>query len=59
VQRLAGSPGRRPGLAVLIGVIYAAAAEEVPLAHRAAHALLATGALEAAAAELEELARAG
>ena len=57
VQGLAASPGVAAGHAVVIGVLDDAPADEVPLAHRAAQALLATGALEAAAGELEELAR--
>jgi phosphoenolpyruvate-protein kinase (PTS system EI component) len=57
VQGLAASPGVAAGCAVVLGVPDSAPTEEVPLARRAAEALLATGALEAAAAELEELAR--
>jgi multiphosphoryl transfer protein len=57
VQGLAASPGVAAGCAVVMGVLDTAPAEKVPPAHRLPQALLATGALEAAAAELEDLAR--
>jgi phosphoenolpyruvate-protein kinase (PTS system EI component) len=57
VQGLAASPGVAAGHAVVMGVLDDAPADEVPRARRPAQALLATGALEAAAGELEELAR--
>jgi phosphoenolpyruvate-protein kinase (PTS system EI component) len=57
VQGLAASPGVAAGCAVVLGVLDTAPTTDVPLAHRPAQVLLATGALEAAAAELEELAR--
>jgi phosphoenolpyruvate-protein kinase (PTS system EI component) len=56
VQGMAASPHMAAGPAVVIGVVDTSPAAEVPLAHRAAQALVATGALEAAAVELEELA---
>jgi phosphoenolpyruvate-protein kinase (PTS system EI component) len=54
---VAASPGVAAGRAVVFGVLDTAPADEVPQRHRAAQALLATNALEAAAAELEDLAR--
>ena len=57
VQGLAASPGAAAGHAVVMGVLDDVPADEVPRARRPAQALLATGALEAAAGELEELAR--
>jgi phosphoenolpyruvate-protein kinase (PTS system EI component) len=56
VQGVAASPGVAAGSAVVLGVLDSAPSEEVPRARRAAEALLAAHALEAAAAELEELA---
>ena len=57
VLGLAASPGVAAGRAVVIGVPDDASTEEVPIPHRPVQALRATGALEAAAGELEELAR--
>ena len=57
LRGVAASPGVAAGRAVVFAVLDAAPAEEVPPRHRAAQALLATDALEAAAAELEDLAR--
>jgi len=56
VQGLTASPGMAAGRAVVIDAVDTAPAAEVPLANRAAQALAAAGALEAAAVELEELA---
>ena len=56
VQGLTASPGMAAGRAVVIDVVNTASVAEVPLANRPAQALVATGALEAAAVELEELA---
>ena len=56
VQGLTASPGMAAGRAVVIDAVDSAPAAEVPLANRAAQALAAAGALEAAAVELEELA---
>ena len=56
VQGLTASPGMAAGRAVVIDVVDTAPAAEVGLGNRAAQALVATGALEAAAVELEELA---
>jgi phosphoenolpyruvate-protein kinase (PTS system EI component) len=56
VQGLTASPGMAAGRAVVIGVVDTAPAAKVGLGNRAAQALVATGALEAAAVELEELA---
>ena len=57
LRGVAASPGVAVGRAVVFAVLDTAPAEEVPPRHRAAQALLATDALEAAAAELEDLAR--
>jgi multiphosphoryl transfer protein len=57
LRGVAASPGIAAGRAMVFAVLDTAPAEEVPPRHRAAHALLATDALEAAAAELEDLAR--
>ena len=56
LQGLAASPGVAAGPAVVLDAP-AAAEEDVPPAQRPATSLLATGALEAAAEQLEELAR--
>jgi phosphoenolpyruvate-protein kinase (PTS system EI component) len=56
VQGLTASPGMAAGRAVVIDVVDTAPAAKVELGNRAAQALVATGALEAAAVELEELA---
>ena len=56
LQGLAASPGEAAGPAVVLDAP-AAAEEDVPPAQRPATSLLATGALEAAAEQLEELAR--
>jgi phosphoenolpyruvate-protein kinase (PTS system EI component) len=57
LRGVAASPGVAAGRAVVFGVVDTAPAEKVPQSHRAAQSLLATGALEEAAAELEDLAR--
>jgi phosphoenolpyruvate-protein kinase (PTS system EI component) len=57
LRGVAASPGVAAGRAVVFAVLDAAPVEEVPPRRRAAQALLATDALEAAAAELEDLAR--
>jgi len=56
VQGLTASPGMAAGRAVVIDAVDTAPAAKVGLGNRAAQALVATGALEAAAVELEELA---
>jgi phosphoenolpyruvate-protein kinase (PTS system EI component) len=57
LRGVAASPGVAAGRAVVFGVLDTASAEKVPQSHRAAQSLLATGALEGAATELEDLAR--
>jgi multiphosphoryl transfer protein len=57
LRGLAASPGVAAGRAVVFGVPDTAPAEAVPPHHRAAEAHLANGALERAAAELEDLAQ--
>jgi phosphoenolpyruvate-protein kinase (PTS system EI component) len=57
LRGVAASPGVAAGRAVVLGVLDAVPAAKVPQRLRAAQALLATDALEAAAGELEDLAR--
>src|ERR687887_2400927 len=57
LRGVAASPGIASGRAVVFAPLETAPAEQVPRRHRPAQALLATDALAAAAAELEDLAR--